>query len=159
DEKGTFLGALFCAPRSETAEAGITAHAATGNDRPAGVLVTYVLPDSPAARADLRRNDLLLAYDGHKIRASAHLATLIRADRPARKAKLQVQRGKRALTIEAPRALGPPLHLASADRPSAPALDTLRGTAKPNGPASVSVWATPLDSGKVKVTIEYYSSG
>src|SRR5262245_18099697 len=67
DEKGTFLGALFCAPRAEPAEAGITARAATGNDRPAGVLVTYVLPDSPAARADLRRNDLLLAYDGKKI--------------------------------------------------------------------------------------------
>jgi hypothetical protein len=157
DEKGTFLGALFCSPRAEpvaTADAGITARAATGAARPTGVLVTYVLPDSPAARADLRRNDLVLEYDGRKVRDSDHLATLIRADRPDRKVRLLVQRARRDLTVEATLALGPPLRLARAEAP-----DPVRGTAKANGPASVSVWATPLDSGKLKVAIEYYAGG
>jgi membrane-associated protease RseP (regulator of RpoE activity) len=161
DEKGTFLGALFCAPRSEspsTTEGNVTVRAASNTQKANGVLVTYVLPDSPAARADLRRNDRVLEYDGQKIRDGDHLATLIRADKPARKVKLLVQRGKRDLTVEVTLALGPALRLSS-PRAAGDTPETVKGTAKPNGPASVSVWATPLDSGKVKVAIEYYASG
>jgi hypothetical protein len=165
DEKGTFLGALFCPPQPEPDAAGadITARAATGAVRPAGVQVAYVLPDSPAARADLRRNDLVLAYDGQKVKDGAHLAALIRADRPERKVRLLVQRDKRDLSIDVTLALGPALRVAPAARaPTAvrsPTPDTVKGTAKPNGPASVSVWATPLDSGKMKLAIEYYAAG
>ena len=37
---------------------------AVGLDRPAGVLVTRVLPDSPAARAGLRPGDVIVSVDG-----------------------------------------------------------------------------------------------
>src|SRR4051812_16998285 len=81
DDQGTFLGALF-SPVPEALYDQLP-HV----PRRHGVLVTHVLPDSPAARADLRRHDILLRYDEEKIRDCEHLARLIQADRPERKVK------------------------------------------------------------------------
>jgi len=115
-----------------------------------GVVVTHVLPDSPAARADLRRGDILLEYDHKSIRDGDHLAQLIRDDRPARKVRLVYQRGAEVKTVEAVLALGPALKLAS-DRGGRETVGS--------GQGAVSVRATPLESGKMKVTIEYYATG
>ncbi len=41
--------------------------ASFGMDRPAGVLITAVDPDSPSARAGLKDNDLIVAFNGHDI--------------------------------------------------------------------------------------------
>jgi membrane-associated protease RseP (regulator of RpoE activity) len=142
EEKGTFLGLLF-APRAEPAPAK-PAPARTGAP---GVVVTHVLADSPAARAKLRRGDILLEYDHKPIRNGGHLAQLIRDDKPARKVQILYQRGARVLTAEAVLTLGPPLTLAG-DR---------KGGALTQG--GVSVWVAPLASGKMKVTIEYYATG
>jgi hypothetical protein len=142
DEKGTFLGALF-GPRSEPG---------TRSPSP-GAVITHVLPASPAARADLRRNDVVLEYDSKVVRDANHLAQLIRADKPDRKVPLVVLRGTRRQNIDVTLTLGPALKLAESlglprTEPAEPARTTKM-------PASVSVRATPLDSGKVQYRIEY----
>ena len=61
-------------------------------------------------------------------------------------------------TVEATLVLGPPLRLATtskiADNTVSP-----KAVSKPGGPDRVSVIATPLGDGKMKVTIEYYVEG
>jgi hypothetical protein len=132
-DKGTYLGLLF-RPMPHV----------TG-----GVLVTHILPDSPAARAGLRRRDVVLKYAGKKIRDCEHLAALIRADKPKRKVRLLILRDKKEMTVDATLTLGPALKVA-----------TEHGKATPNAsPAGVSVLATPLGRGKMKLTIEYYATG
>jgi hypothetical protein len=159
DDKGTFLGVLI-GPRSEKPSSSAPTAGKTvppsPDSKPAsrpparGVVVTHVLPDSPAARADLRRGDILLEYDHKAIRDGDHLVQLIRDDKPARKVQLVFQRGAKVQTVEATLTLGPALKLAS-DRGDSPAAASGRGT--------VSVWAAPLESGKMKVTIQYYATG
>jgi hypothetical protein len=148
-DKGTFLGILFKAlPDARTADARAVSH-------PRGVIVTHVLPDSPAAAAELQRDDIVLQYNGEKIRDPEQLARLIRADRPGRKVSLTFLRGGRELTATATLERGPVLQLA----PAAAAVkeaDVPRGLAKQSGPPAVSVSAAPLDDGGVKLTIEYY---
>jgi hypothetical protein len=149
DEKGTYLGVLFSAvpePRSTLLPVP---------PRGQGVLITHVLPDSPAALADLQRGDILLQYDGEKVRDGEQLANLIRTDRPGRAIKLHYWRAGQEITAEATLALGPVLQLA-ADRAAIRDPEVPRGTAKPKGPPAVSVAATPLADGGVKLTIEYF---
>ena len=82
EDKGTYLGILF-APVSTDKAAPVPL---------AGVQITHILPDSPADRAGLRRNDVLVEYDTHKVRDCEHLARLIHDDRPERKVKLSILR-------------------------------------------------------------------
>ncbi len=130
DEKGTFLGALF-------------------GKGPRGAVITHVLPDSPAARASLCRHDVVLEYDRRTVRDANHLARLIRTDKPDRKVRLLVLRGTRRHSVDITLALGPALKLAETLPP--PATEP----AEPKRGKAVSVRATPLNSGKVKWTIEY----
>jgi hypothetical protein len=154
DDQGTFLGVLF-SPVPEALYDQLPQV-----PRHQGVLVTHVLHDSPAARADLRRHDILLRYDQEKIRDCEHLARLIQADRPNHKVKLALVRAGRPATLEATLCLGPALKIAPAARtgPGAPS-PVARGVAKPGGLPSVSVAATPLGDGRMRVTIEYYQEG
>lgn len=151
EEKGTYLGALF-GPISEALRdhlPQLPAHQ--------GVLVTHILPDSPAARADLRRHDILFLYGDKKIRDCEHLATLIHDDRPGRKVKFGLIRGGRIATVEVTLGLGPVLKVARDRREGEK--DSTRGKSivKP-GRGAVSVAATPLDGDQMKVTIEYYDT-
>jgi membrane-associated protease RseP (regulator of RpoE activity) len=156
DGKGAFLGVLF-GPRLDKPAAPDTTGKTTSGAKPSpktvmkGVVVTHVLPDSPAALAKLRRGDILLEYDGKSIRDGDHLAQLIRDDKPDRKVQLVFQRGASTRTVETKLVLGPSLKLANERRDSE--------EAKKPDKNSVSVWATPLESGRMKVTIEYYSTG
>jgi hypothetical protein len=157
-DKGTFLGVL-CGPLPA---ANNLANRTPVNDpaekpkpfrkAPQGVLVTHVLPDSPAARVDLRRGDVLLEYDRQVIRDGDHLAQLIQTDKPSRKVQVVYRRGENVRTAEPTLALGPPLKRAAERQ-----FGTLTTGAPTEG--AVSVWAAPLESGKMKVTIEYYSTG
>ncbi len=154
EEKGTFLGVLF-SPVPEVLYDQIPQL-----PRNQGVLVTYVLPDSPGARAELRRHDVLLQYDADKIRDCEHLARLIHKDKPNRKVKLTVFRGGREITVPVQLGLGPVLRIASGEkRPLPPGNDVVKGVSKPGPTAAVSVSATPLEPGKMKVAIEYYQDG
>ena len=140
DEKGPFLGALF----ASRGEAG---------NRLRGAVLTHILPGSPAARADLRRNDVVLEYDRKVVRDGNHLAQLIGADKPSRKVQLVVLRGERRQSMDVTLALGPALKLAEALK--RPGTEPAEPTRTRKLPASVSVRATPLDSGKVQWKIEY----
>jgi hypothetical protein len=142
DEKGTFLGALF-GTRTEAGKAS------------SGAVITHVLPSSPASRADLRRNDVVLEYDRTLVRDGNHLARLIRADKPERKVQLVVLRGTRRQNVDVTLALGPALKLA--EGLALPRTEPAE-VARTSKPASVCVRATPLDSGKVQWTIEYMAA-
>jgi hypothetical protein len=120
-----------------------------------GVLVTRVLPESPAATADLHRHDIILNYDGQAIRDCEHLARLIRDDKPGRKLKLTYLRAGRTESTAVTLSSGPALKLAGPQ----PAATEARGTSRAGGPTSVNVTATPLDNGRLKVKIEYYPDG
>jgi hypothetical protein len=150
DERGTYLGALF----SPVPEALLDQLPRLPRNR--AVLITHVLPDSPAARADLRRHDVLLKYGDAAVRDCEHLARLIQSDRPGRAVKLSLLRAGKETTAEVTLALGPALKLAPAvDKPREGAA-VPRGVAKPSPSPSVSVSATPLEGSKMEVTIEYY---
>jgi hypothetical protein len=157
EEKGTFLGVLV---RPNT-DARNESNPVVGPARPQGVCITHVVPDSPAARAHLRRNDVLLQYDGEVIRDGDHLAHLIRNDRPDRKVKLRLLRESREQTAEVTLTLGPPLTIAPGVRKSGGSSDEPAGVAKPGDrtPAAVCVVVTPLEEGKVRVTIESSATG
>lgn len=149
EEKGTFLGVLI-SPVPEVLYDQLP-------ELPSGygVVVAHVLPESPAARAGLRRHDILLQYNDDRIRDCEHFARLIRADQPEHKVKLRLLRAGKRESVEATLALGPVLKIARASRDG----EVVRGTAKGGRPPSVSVAATPLDGGKMRVTIEYYQDG
>jgi hypothetical protein len=153
EEKGTFLGVLISpVPEVLYDQLPELPHGQ-------GVVVSHVLPESPASRAGLRRHDILLQYNDEKIRDCEHFARLIRADRAENKVKLGLLRGGKRETAEVTLALGPVLRIAQALRGARDSIDLPRGTAKGGPPPSVSVAATPLDGGKLRVSIEYYQDG
>ena len=152
DERGTYLGALF----SPVPEALFDQLPRLPRNR--AVLITHVLPDSPAARADLRRHDVLLKYGDVAVRDCEHLARLIQADRPGRTVKLALLRGSKETTAEVTLALGPALKIAPAVDKPREGVTVPRGVAKPGPSPSVSVSATPLEGEKMEVTIEYYQA-
>lgn len=154
EEKGTYLGVLFC-PVPEVLHDHLP-----NLPRNQGVLITHVLPDSPGAQAELRRHDVLLQYQDERIRDCEHLARLIQNDQPNQKIKLSLLRTGREMTIDVILGLGPVLRIASGEKGTAPkASDIPKGTSKPGVPPAVSVSATPLEMGKMKVAIEYYQDG
>jgi hypothetical protein len=146
EEKGTFLGILF-APVPDVVYDQVPQ---LPHDR--GVVVSHVLPDSPAAKAGLRRNDILLQYGDEKVRDCEHFARLIRDDKPERKVRLTYLRGGKEATADVTLALGPVLRIAQ----KAGSDDQPRGTAKTANPAAVNIAATPLGGNSMKLTVEYY---
>jgi len=149
EEKGTYLGILF-APVPD-----IVYDQVPDLPREQGIVVSHVLPESPAAKAGLRRNDILLQYDDEKVRDCEQFARLIRDDKPDRKVRLTYLRGGKKATAEAALALGPVLRIAGKGAVD----DPPRGTAKAVNPDAVNIAATPLGGNAMKVTIEYYDAG
>ena len=125
--------------------------------RDQGVLVTQVLADSPGEKAGLHRNDILLQYNEKKIRDCDDLVRLLQADRPGGAVRLTLLRGGKEATADAALTVGPAIR--TVQEVKAPAGDVAPGVAKPGGPAAVSVAATPLERGRLKVTIEFYPEG
>ena len=61
------------------------------------------------------------------------------------------------MTVDATLELGIVLRIAQNNKPAVREPDNSpRGTAKGGEPPTVSVSATPLESGKVKITVDYY---
>ncbi len=73
-----------------------------GMDKPQGALVTQVTEDSPAQKGGLQRGDVILSYDGKKLKKSADLPPLVAASAIGKKVKLVVLRSgkKHVLTIK-----------------------------------------------------------
>jgi S1-C subfamily serine protease len=72
-----------------------------GLDRAQGALVETVYPDTPAAAAGLRPNDVLLQVDNLPVRNENHLINFISTLPPGQKVRLQVWRDRKTMTLEA----------------------------------------------------------
>ncbi len=153
DKGAAYLGVLF-GPVSETLYDQLPQLA-----RGQGVLVTQVLADSPAEKAGLRRHDILLQYNDKKIHNCDDLVHFLQGDAPERGVQLRLLRGGKELTADAVLALGPAIKTAQEAKSGAASGDVRPGVAKPGGPATVSVAATPLERGRMKVTVEFYPEG
>jgi membrane-associated protease RseP (regulator of RpoE activity) len=156
EEKGTYLGVLF----GDVPE--VLYDQLTDLPRGQGVVVTHVLPDSPAAQAKLARHDIVLEYNKEKVLDKEHFARLIRADKSDHKIELLILRGGKRIMVEATLTTGPILRIGKLTPPGTTKVaddKTPKGAAKPAGPGTINVTALPLAEGKVKVTIEYYEEG
>ena len=98
-EKGSvtrgYLG-LQLAPSFEPADA-----LKLGLDRVRGALVETVYPQTPAADAGLRANDVILQVDGVPIRNENHLINLVSALPAGQKVRLQVWRDRKTTALDA----------------------------------------------------------
>ncbi len=72
-----------------------------GLERVRGALVEQVYPDTPAAAAGLRGNDVILQVENVAVRNETHLINLISTLPPGQRVRLQVWRERRAVTVEA----------------------------------------------------------
>jgi S1-C subfamily serine protease len=72
-----------------------------GLERAQGALVEAVYPDTPAAKAGLRANDVVLQVDGTAIRNENHLINLITATPAGQGVRLQVWRDRRTVAVDA----------------------------------------------------------
>ena len=149
-EKGTYLGVLF------TPVPDVLYDQLPRLPRGQGVVAAHVLPESPAAAAGLRRNDVILRYGDQPVRDCEHFARLIHDDRPGRTVRLALLRGGQDAAADVTLALGPVLRIARAARPGTPAIDA---DTRPANPFGVTVTATPLPGNTLKVTIAYYPEG
>jgi hypothetical protein len=122
-----------------------------------GVRITHVLPNSPADKVDLRRDDVLLCYNGAVIRDCLDFARLIQTDKPDNKVKLSRLRDQSARDVEVTLTLGPAIRIVPLySRGKAGYGEEPRATSKTTSPPPVSVSLAPLTDGTMKVTIEYY---
>jgi serine protease Do len=64
-----------------------------------GVIVTDVEPDSPAAKAGLKENDIILEYDGQTVEGTVQFRRLVRETPPGRKIDVVISRDGRTQTI------------------------------------------------------------
>ena len=153
DEKGTYLGILV-APVPE-----VLYDQLPNLPRGQGVVITHVLPESPAKKAGIERHDILLKYDAEKVTGCEHCARLIQADKVGRKVKLRLLRSGQERKIEVTLGEGPVLLIGDAKSAGAKETAVSRSEVKLAKPSSVSVTATPLGSGNLKVTFEFYQEG
>lgn len=152
-KRGTYLGVLFSAiPEAVLDHLPLL-------PRTGGVMVTHVLPKSPAATAGLKRHDILLLYNNIKIRDGNHFAEMISHDRPNTTIALGLIRKGKQLEIKVTLKLGPVLRIAKAEPQSSKDNPPPRGIAKQGGPGKINVSAVPMDGNRMRVTFEYYHTG
>ncbi len=70
-----------------------------GLARPTGAHVTSVTPNSPAERADLRTDDVIIRFDGHQIEDDDHLIRLVGFTQIGKAVEVVVLRGRRRLSL------------------------------------------------------------
>lgn len=63
-----------------------------GMQRPYGALIADILPEGPAAKSALRVGDIVVEYDGHRIKLSADLPPLVGQTEPGTRTKLGIIR-------------------------------------------------------------------
>jgi S1-C subfamily serine protease len=72
-----------------------------GLSRAQGALVDGAHPDTPAATAGLRQNDVILDVDGVPVRNENHFINVISVMEPGKRIRLRVWRERRAVTLDA----------------------------------------------------------
>lgn len=71
-----------------------------GMEKPEGALVAEVIPGTPAEDAGLQVGDVIVEFDGQKVRESNDLPRIVARTRPGKKVRVKVLREKRLKTIE-----------------------------------------------------------
>lgn len=66
-----------------------------------GVLVDYVVPDSPAEKAGFKRGDIIMRMKGQPVKNATQLQTAVTLTAPGEKVKFQVWRDEKAVDLEA----------------------------------------------------------
>ena len=79
-----------------------------GIEQAEGVLVGNVAPNSPAANAGLRAEDVITEIDGNKLQGESALAQMIDSHKPGDEVTLTVVRGNETLILEVALASAPP---------------------------------------------------
>jgi len=74
--------------------------AEAGGERAAGVLIDDVRPGSPAEKAGLKRGDILVEFDGERVRSARQFARLVQETAPGRTVKAAMVRDGRRSDIE-----------------------------------------------------------
>jgi serine protease Do len=77
-----------------------------------GAVVKDVTGESPAERAGIKTDDVVLSYEGETVRSAAHLSRLVRETPPGRKVAMGVSRGGSRQQLEV--TVGEPRRLAEA---------------------------------------------
>jgi S1-C subfamily serine protease len=98
-EKGSVSRGYLGLQVAQTFEAADAAK--LGLDRAQGALVETIYPETPAAVAGLRANDVVLQVDGVPIRNENHFINLISGLPAGQKIRLQVWRERRTVLLEA----------------------------------------------------------
>jgi len=70
-----------------------------GMDQPRGALVAQVMEDSPAGKAGIKVGDIILKFNGQKIVRSADLPPMVGRTQVGQKAKVEVLRGGKPMTL------------------------------------------------------------
>jgi serine protease Do len=66
---------------------------------PAGAWVQNVRPDSPAAKAGIQTNDVIVTFDGERVRSAAHFARLVDETPAGRTVEAVVRRAGQPVTL------------------------------------------------------------
>lgn len=66
-----------------------------------GVEITRVEEDSPAAKAGLKKEDVVVEYNGQRVEGTEQFIRYVRETPPGREVKLQVIRGGQSMTVTA----------------------------------------------------------
>ena len=66
-----------------------------------GVLVDYVVPDSPAEKAGFKRGDIVMRMQGQPVKNATQLQTAVTLTAPGEKVKFQVWRDEKTVQLEA----------------------------------------------------------
>lgn len=72
-----------------------------GLSRGQGLMVAEVAPDSPAAKAEIKTHDILVAFDDQKLFSAEQMAKLIHADKPGREVSVELIRDGQSQKIKA----------------------------------------------------------
>ena len=88
---------------------------AFGLDRPKGVLISLVYPNTPAAKANLKEGDIVLSVDGQPVNRPNQLQSLVARKHPGDTVTLAVRRNTKDLTIRVTLGERLPEEIASAD--------------------------------------------
>ena len=100
----------------------------------AGVEVTRVAPDSPAAKAGLKEGDVVLQYNGMKVEGLEQLSRLVRETPVGREAKVDIFRNGAPMTLMA----------RVGEHPSVPGMSDGFGFRMPDVPRTIQGLRSPM---------------